>query len=89
MIVQKLFQIWLNMIELMFFPTIFLMFPQLYNAFKYYEKKNFDIFMIMKSMSKNQNLAITFWAILLIIKFEDLILIFYIWVPNTKIEGAI
>ena len=35
------------------------------------------------------NLAITFWAICLIINFEDLILIFYSWVPNTTIEGTV
>ena len=33
-------------------------------------------------------LAIAFWAVLLMITFEDLILIFYIWVPNTTIEGS-
>ena len=32
------------------------------------------------------DLAITFWVVLLIISFEDLILIFYIWVPNTTIK---
>ena len=35
---------------------------------------------------QNQNLAICFWASLLMISFEDLILIFYIWVFNTTIE---
>ena len=34
------------------------------------------------------NLAITLWADLLMITFEDLVLIFYIWVPNTTIEGT-
>ena len=34
------------------------------------------------------NLATTFWALLLIISFEDLVLVFYIWVPNTTIKGA-
>ena len=34
------------------------------------------------------DLAIIFWAILLMINFEDLMLIFYIWVPNTTIECA-
>ena len=33
-------------------------------------------------------LVITFWAIFLLIIFEDLILIFHIWVHNTTIEGA-
>ena len=33
-------------------------------------------------------LAITFWVILLMISFEDLILVFYIWVHNTTIELA-
>ena len=33
------------------------------------------------------DLAITFWAVLLMTSFEDLILIFYTWVPNTLIEG--
>ena len=32
-------------------------------------------------------LAIIFWAILLMISFENLILIFYIWIPNTTMEG--
>ena len=40
----------------------------------------------MKSMSKPY-LAIIFWAVILIISIEDLILIFYIWVPNTIIQG--
>ena len=35
---------------------------------------------------QNQNLAICFWASLLMISFEDLILIIYIWVFNTTIE---
>jgi hypothetical protein len=34
------------------------------------------------------NLAITFWAAILMISFEDLMWIFYVWVPNTTIEGA-
>ena len=34
------------------------------------------------------DLVITFWASLLRTSSEDLILIFYIWVPNTTIEGA-
>ena len=42
----------------------------------------------MKSMSKPY-LAIIFWALILIISIEDLILIFYIWVPNTIIQGDI
>ena len=33
------------------------------------------------------DLANTFWAILLMIGFEDLILIFHIWVPNIALEG--
>ena len=32
------------------------------------------------------NLAITFWAIPLVVNFEDFILIFYIWAPNTTIK---
>ena len=32
--------------------------------------------------------VITFWAIFLKISFKDLILILYIWVPNTTIEGT-
>ena len=34
------------------------------------------------------DLAILLWAILLIISFEDLMLIFYIWVPSTTTEGT-
>jgi len=30
----------------------------------------------------------TIWAILLMISFEDLILIFHVWVPNTPTEGG-
>ena len=33
-------------------------------------------------------LVITFWAILLMMSFEYLILIFYTWVPSTTIEGT-
>ena len=33
--------------------------------------------------------AVTFWAILFMISFEDLILIFYVWVSNTTIEGGL
>ena len=35
------------------------------------------------NLSPKPNLVITFWAILLMIIFEELILIFYIWVPKT------
>ena len=35
-----------------------------------------------------QKLAITFWAKIFKISFEDLVLIFYIHVPNTTTEGA-
>ena len=33
-------------------------------------------------------LAIIFWAIFLLMRFEDFILMFYIWVPNITIKGA-
>ena len=42
----------------------------------------------MKSKSKS-NLTITFWVVFLMINFKDLILIFYIWVSNTTIEGIV
>ena len=32
--------------------------------------------------------TINFWAVLFMISFEDLFLIFYIWVPNTTVEGT-
>ena len=34
------------------------------------------------------DLAITFWVVLLMMSFEDLILIFYMWVPKKAIVGA-
>ena len=34
------------------------------------------------------NLAIIFWVVFLMISFEDIMLIFYVWVSNTTIEGA-
>ena len=59
------------------------------NKFKEYEKiPNFKKFNVMKSTSK-PNLAITFWAIFLMINFEDFILIFYIRVFNTTFEGGV
>ena len=39
------------------------------------------------NLCANPNLAITFWEILSMISFEDLILILFIWVPNVIIEG--
>ena len=41
------------------------------------------------NLHPESNLAITFGAILLMISFEDLILIFFIWVPITTIEGTL
>ena len=40
------------------------------------------------NLRRKPSLAITFLAIFLMIIFEDLFLIFYMWVPNTTIEGA-
>ena len=48
------------------------------------KKSNFRVFKVMKSMSKSY-IAITFWVVFLMISYEDLILIFYSWVPNTTI----
>ena len=60
----------------------------LYYKFKEYEKNsNFKVFKVMKSTSKPY-IAITFWIVFLMISFEDLIFIFYIWMPNTTIEGT-
>ena len=40
------------------------------------------------NLRPRSDLASTFWAILLMIGFEDLILIFHIWVPNIAIEST-
>ena len=40
-----------------------------------------------KYLCPKQDLTTTFWAILLMVIFEDLILVSYIWVPNTTIES--
>ena len=50
------------------------------------KKFTLKIIKVMKSKPK-LGLDITFWAMLLITTFEDLILIFYIWVPNARTEG--
>ena len=48
---------------------------------------NFKIPKVM-NLCPELELAFTFWAVLIMMSFEDLILIFYIWVPNTSIEGT-
>ena len=40
------------------------------------------------NLSLKPDLAIIFWVALLMISFEDLILILCNWVPNTTTEGA-
>ena len=60
--------------------------PQFYNEFKECEKKiQVQIFKVMKLTSKLY-LVGCFYALLLMIGFKDLILIFYIWVPTLTIE---
>ena len=60
---------------------------QVYDEFKEYEENPTSKYLRSWNLPSKPYLAVTFWAILLMISFEDLILIFYIWVPNTTIEG--
>ena len=34
------------------------------------------------------DLEITFWVVILMISWKDLVLMFYTWAPNTTIEGT-
>ena len=50
------------------------------------EKKiKFKIVKVM-NLHPKLDLVMCFWALLLMISFEDLILVFYIWVLNTTIQ---
>ena len=62
--------------------------PQVYSEFKEYDKNPNSKYLRSWNLPPKPDLAITFWAILLVICFEDFILIFYIFVPNTTIEGT-
>ena len=62
--------------------------PKVYNEFKEHEEKIQLQDIQGREIRPKAYLAITFWAILLMISFEDLILIFYIWVPNTTVKGT-
>ena len=68
---------------------IYRRYPQFYNELEEYEKK----FLSTKywrswNFHPKPYLAIYFWVLFLMIRFEDVILIFYIWPLNTTIEGT-
>ena len=60
--------------------------PQVSNIFKKVEKKTSSKEWRPWNLRPKPCLAICFWALLLMISFEDLILAFYIWVLNTMKE---
>ena len=62
---------------------------QVYNELREYEKKSNFKYLRAWNLCPKLELVITFWAVLLVISFEDFTLIFYIWVPDTTIKGGI
>ena len=86
-IVKILFKIWSNSIEFVIFYIKIWRWPRVYNEFKKYGRggSKLKIVKVMK-LRPQPNLAICSCALLLMITFEDLVLVFYIWVLNSTIE---
>ena len=61
---------------------------QVYNISRNMKKNIISNSLSSWNLRPKPNLVIAFWASLSMISFEDRILIFYSWVPNTTIEGA-
>ena len=70
------------------FLQIFVLLLEVYNEFKDYEKNPYLKYLKLWNLRPKPDLAITFWAVFLMISFEDFILIFYIYVPSKKIEST-
>ena len=60
--------------------------PQVYNEVKEYEKIPSSQYLRLWNLHSKLYLVSCFYASRLMIGFEDLILIFYIWAPNLKIK---
>ena len=72
----------------MFFYKFLYCCSQVYNEFEEHEKNPTSKYLMSWNLRPKPNLAITLWVVLFMISFEDIILISYIWVPNTTIEGT-